>query len=65
MLTLDEAIKREEEQAQQFRNGSVVLEENKLYQNAEKYRKMSEEHRQLAEWLNELRELREKVENYE
>ena len=64
-MTLEEAIKREEEQAQQLHSGSVVLEENKLYQNAEKYRKMSEEHRQLAEWLNELKELRAKVENYE
>ena len=57
-MTLDEAIKREEEIATQCEEGIKVLEQNKLPGQAEKYRKCAAEHRQLSEWLKELKELR-------
>lgn len=58
MMTLDEAIKHAEDKALGCEEGAKVLEEQHMPLNAEKYRKCAEEHKQLAKWLKELKELR-------
>ena len=71
-MTLDEAIKHAEEVAKQNEEDAIIysncknhkknLCEIKLVENAEKRCcKCAEEHRQLAEWLKELKQLREQT----
>jgi len=75
-MTLDEAIKHAEEVAKQNEEDAIIysncknhkknLYEIGLAENAEKKCcKCAEEHRQLAEWLKELKQLREQVSNSE
>ena len=57
-MTLDEAIRLEEGFAKQCSDAVEVLEKQHLPNTATKYREEAEEHRQLAEWLKELKEFR-------
>ena len=62
-MTLDEAIKHAEEVAEEKENEAQDLEYSKLdwkYE-ANQCSKCAEEHRQLAEWLKELKQLREQT----
>ena len=52
-MTLDEAIRHAEEVAERYK----WFEENYLYN--KEYKESAEEHRQLAEWLKELKQLKE------
>lgn len=66
-MTLDEAIKQAEEVAEEKENEAQDLEYSKLdwkYE-ANQCSKCSEEHRQLAEWLKELKDYRERIPSYE
>lgn len=66
-MTLDEAIKHAEEIAEEKENEAQDLEYSKLdwkYE-ANQCSKSSEEHRQLAEWLKELKDYRERIPSYE
>jgi len=66
-MTLDEAIKHAEEVAEEKENEAQDLEYSKLdwkYE-ANQCSKCSEEHRQLAEWLKELKDYRERIPSYE
>lgn len=56
MMSLDEAIKHAEEVAEE--NQAIVDSCDYYGENMAKCEKCAEEHRQLAEWLKELKELR-------
>ena len=61
-MTIDEAIEREREMAEMYRN-DIVPKENYhnmpwIDENNEASNRSAEEHEQLAEWLKELKELR-------
>lgn len=62
-MTLDEAIEYEESIAEMMFNKAVFLTDKAkgeiALDNAEKYKRCAEKHRQLAEWLKELKQLRE------
>ena len=57
MMSLDEAIKHAEEVAEE--NQAIVDSCDYYGENMAKCEKCAEEHRQLAEWLKELKELKE------
>lgn len=66
-MTLEEAIKHAEEVAEEKENEAQDLEYSKLdwkYE-ANQCSKCSEEHRQLAKWLKELKNYRERIPSYE
>lgn len=64
-MTLDEAIKHCERVAEEkFNNAVYILDKMKsdiAISNAEECKRCAEEHRQLAEWLKELKQLREQT----
>lgn len=60
MMSLDEAIKHAEEVAEE--NQAIVDSCDYYGENMAKCEKCAEEHRQLAEWLKELKELRKRCE---
>ena len=64
-MTLDEAIKHEEETADNLEREAKCIrswgKENDTKQGAINCEKCAEEHRQLAEWLKELKQLREQI----
>jgi len=64
-MTLDEAIKHEEEiiEEEQYEYQECVATHN--MEGAKNCRKYAEEHRQLAEWLKELREIKNIVDSAE
>ena len=69
-MSLDEAIKHTEEVAKRYRNKLKVYEnideDRPLFTEEEtECRRCAEEHRQLAEWLKELKDCRERTPFYE
>ena len=58
-MTLDEAIKHAEEVADKKKNEACNLYDAKAYEESRDCIWCSEEHRQLAKWLKELKQLRE------
>ena len=64
-MTLDEAIKHAEEVAEEKLNNAVYImdkmKSDVALKNAEKCKQCAEEHSQLAEWLKELKQLREQT----
>lgn len=66
MLTLDEAIKHCEEKAEELREQAGFDTDNERYRMSESEKadciECANEHEQLAEWLTELKELRETME---
>lgn len=64
-MTIDEAIKHAEEVAEEkFNNAVYIIDKMKsdvALENAAEYQKCAEEHTQLAEWLKELKQLREQT----
>ena len=67
-MTLDEAIKHAEEVAERNFNNAVYImdkmDKTKSHiaiSNVERCKRCAEEHRQLAEWLKELKQLREQT----
>ena len=67
MMTLDEAIKHAEEVAKANNKCAEHIKDKMMSEialnNATECETCAEEHRQLAEWLRELRVLRSRVEN--
>lgn len=59
MINLDETIKHCEEVAEENESKANRIEQLHLTGNAEGCRECANEHRQLAEWLKELKKLRE------
>lgn len=60
-MTLDEAIKHAEEVADAKLQDAELSEIQGCYNNAKKCVQYAKEHRQLAEWLKELKQLREQT----
>ena len=64
-MTLDEAIKHAEEVAEEQDMKSGFETDNQTYimseEERKRYRECAKEHRQLAEWLKELKQLREQT----
>ena len=64
-MTLDEAIKHAEEVAEKkFDNAVSIMDKMKsdiALKNAEECKQCAQEYRQLAEWLKELKQLREQI----
>ena len=58
MMTLDEAIIYYDLESRKTGNGSNYLDANNMPETAERYRERSKEYKQLANWLQELKELR-------
>ena len=64
MMTLDEAIKHAEEKAKEQREKAKLFSNNPFYSaSAKGCEKCAEEHEQLAEWLKQLKELKEAYES--
>lgn len=62
-MTLDEAIKRTEEVADKKRKEACNLYAAKNYEESRECIWGADEHRQLAEWLKELKQLKERGNN--
>ena len=59
-MTIDEAIQHCEEEAVEQDHDAEIAERCKDYEIAVACRECAEDHRQLAEWLRELKEYRER-----
>ena len=63
-MTLDEAIKHAEEVADEKKNEACSLYDAKAYEESRDCIWCSEEHRQLAEWLKDYKQLKEQEDEY-
>ena len=62
-MTLDEAIEHAEEVAEEKKKEARNLYDAKAYEESRECIWCAEEHRQLAEWLKELKEIKERGNN--